>query len=117
MLDGTQRTTGDAPIQTALYRCPRIEAGIDYVLAYTLPSVSCTAADVLAATDYIVPSLELIDSRIRDGRIELAGAIADNASSAGVILGEARRTPAELTARGIDLADIDVVLYVTASFE
>ena len=113
MLDGTQRTTAaDLPWAAERDLAPGYRHLLD-----TLPSVSCTAADVLAATDYIVPSLELIDSRIRDGRIELAGAIADNASSAGVILGEARRTPAELTARGIDLADIDVVLYVTASFE
>jgi 2-keto-4-pentenoate hydratase len=99
------------PIPAAGYCYPRIEVEIGYVLAYTLPSASCTEADVLAATDYIVPSLELIDSRIRDWRIDLADTIADNASSAGVILGEARRTPAELAARGIDLADIEVVLY------
>jgi 2-keto-4-pentenoate hydratase len=102
MLDGTQRTTAAELLWAA---------GRGHHTGLSLPSVSCTEADVLAATDYIVPSLELIDSRIRDGRIELAGAIADNASPAGVILGEARRTPAELTARGIDLADIDVVLY------
>ena len=41
--------------------------------------------DVLAATEYVVPSVELIDSRIVDWRIRLADTIADNASSAGVI--------------------------------
>jgi 2-keto-4-pentenoate hydratase len=107
----TMVLAGDAQIQAAGCRCPRIAAGIGYVLAYTLPSVSCNEADVLAATDYIVPSLELTGSRIRDGRIDLADTVADNASSAGIILGEARRTPAELTARGIDLTDIEVVLY------
>ncbi len=48
-----------------------------------LPGAGCTEADVLAATEYIVPSLELIDSRITDWRIKLADTIADNASSAG----------------------------------
>ena len=81
------------------------------MLGSALPGADCTEADVLAATEYIVPSLELIDSRIRDWRIKLADTIADNASSAGVILGEARRTPAELAARGIDLANIEAVLY------
>ena len=38
---------------------------------------------MLAATEYIVPSLELIDSRITDWQIKLADTIADNASSAG----------------------------------
>jgi 2-keto-4-pentenoate hydratase len=101
----------DAPIPAAGYCYPRIEVEIGYVLGSALPGADCTEADVLAATEYIVPSLELIDSRIRDWRIKLADTIADNASSAGVILGGARRTPAELAARGIDLANIDAVLY------
>ncbi|MGD0698713.1 MAG: 2-keto-4-pentenoate hydratase [Trebonia sp.] len=101
----------DAPVPAAAYCYPRIEVEIGYVLGSPLPGADCTEADVLAATEYIVPSLELIDSRITDWRIKLADTIADNASSAGVILGEPRRTPAELAARGIDLADIEAVLY------
>ena len=101
----------DAPIPAAGYCYPRIEVEIGYVLGSALPGADCTEADVLAATEYIVPSLELIDSRITDWRIKLADTIADNASSAGVILGSARKTPAELAAAGIDLSDIDAVLY------
>ncbi len=81
------------------------------MLGSALPGEGCTEADVLAATEYIVPSLELIDSRITDWRIKLADTIADNASSAGVILGAERKTPAELAAAGVDLSDIDAVLY------
>lgn len=101
----------DAPIPAARYCYPRIEVEIGYVLGSALPGADCTEADVLAATEYIVPSLELIDSRITDWRIKLADTIADNASSAGVILGTERKTPAELAAAGIDLSDIDAVLY------
>jgi 2-keto-4-pentenoate hydratase len=101
----------DAPIAAAAYCYPRIEVEIGYLLGSPLPGAGCTEADVLAATESIVPSLELIDSRITDWRIKLADTIADNASSAGVILGDARRTPAELAASGVDLADIDAVLY------
>jgi 2-keto-4-pentenoate hydratase len=101
----------DAPIPAASYCYPRIEVEIGYVLGSALPGADCTEADVLAATEYIVPSLELIDSRITDWRIKLADTIADNASSAGVILGAERKTPAELAAAGIDLSDIDAVLY------
>jgi len=101
----------DMPVPAAAYCYPRIEVEIGYVLGSALPGAGCTEADVLAATEYIVPSLELIDSRITDWRIKLADTIADNASSAGVILGEARRTPAELAAAGTDLANIDAVLY------
>jgi 2-keto-4-pentenoate hydratase len=103
--------TQNVPIPAAGYCYPRIEVEIGYVLGSALPGADCTEADVLAATEYIVPSLELIDSRVRDWRIRLADTIADNASSAGFILGAARRTPAELAGRGVDLADIEAVLY------
>jgi 2-keto-4-pentenoate hydratase len=101
----------DAPIPAGRYCYPRIEVEIGYVLGSALPGADCTEADVLAATEYIVPSLELIDSRVRDWRIKLADTIADNASSAGVILGAERKAPADLAAAGIDLSDIDAVLY------
>jgi 2-keto-4-pentenoate hydratase len=101
----------DAPIAAGRYCYPRIEVEIGYILGASLPGEDCTEADVLAATEYIVPSLELIDSRITDWKIKLADTIADNASSAGVILGDARKTPAELADAGVDLADIEAVLY------
>lgn len=103
--------SGAAPIAAGRYCYPRIEVEIGYVLGSPLPGADCTPEDVLAATEYIVPSLELIDSRITNWQIKLPDTIADNASSAGVILGEARRTPAELAVRGVDLANIDAVLY------
>ena len=103
--------SGAAPIPAGRYCYPRIEVEIGYVLGSALPGADCTEEDVLAATEYIVPSLELIDSRITNWQIKLPDTIADNASSAGVILGEARRTPAELAERGVDLANIDAVLY------
>ena len=53
------------------------------MLGAALPGAGCTEADVLAATEYIVPTLELIDSRIADWQIKLPDTIADNASSAG----------------------------------
>src|SRR3984885_9217485 len=86
----------DTPIAAGRYCYPRIEVEIGYVLGAPLPGAGCTEEDVLAATEYIVPSLELIDSRISNWQIKLPDTIADNASSAGVILGEARRTPPEV---------------------
>jgi 2-keto-4-pentenoate hydratase len=101
----------DEPIPAAAYCYPRIEVELGYVLGASLPGAGCTEADVLAATEYVAPSFELIDSRIRDWRIKLADTIADNASSAGVILGAPRMTPAELAAAGTDLANIEAALY------
>ncbi|MDI9918758.1 2-keto-4-pentenoate hydratase [Rhodococcus sp. IEGM 1379] len=94
------------PIDTAAFCYPRIEVEIGYVLGKTLPGEDCTEEDVLAATDYIVPSIELIDSRIKDWKIGLADTIADNASSAGVILGQGRIAPSQ-----VDIGSISAVLF------
>ena len=88
LLDAMQ-VLEDTPIKADRYCYPRIEVEIGYVLGSALPGAGCTEDDVLAATEYIVPSLELIDSRITDWQIKLSDTIADNASSAGVILGAA----------------------------
>jgi 2-keto-4-pentenoate hydratase len=111
LLDSMVLRGGEVPIPAGGYCYPRIEVEIGYVLGSALPGADCTEEDVLAATEYIVPSLELIDSRITNWQIKLPDTIADNASSAGVILGEARRTPAELAEQGVDIANIDAVLY------
>ena len=75
---------------------PRVEVEVGFVLGAALPGAGCTVADVLRATEYVVPALELIDSRISDWRITLCDTIADNASSAGWCSapspGRARRT-------------------------
>jgi 2-keto-4-pentenoate hydratase len=102
----TMVLTEDTPVAADRYCYPRIEVEIAYVLGDTLPGEDCTEDDVLAATEYLAPSIELIDSRIVDWRIGLADTIADNASSAGVVLGRDRVRP-----RDLDPADIDAVLF------
>jgi 2-keto-4-pentenoate hydratase len=69
---------------------PRVEPELAFVLAEPLAGRDVTAADVLAATAYVVPALEVIDSRIADWRIALVDTIADNASCARVVLGGTR---------------------------
>lgn len=91
----------DAPVSVSRYCCPRIEVEVGFVLGDNLPGEECTTADVLAATERVVPALELIDSRIRDWRISIADTVADNASSAGYIIGEGR-DPRELDLKAID---------------
>ncbi len=98
--------TEDTPVEAGRYCYPRIEVEVGYLLGASLPGEGCTEADVLAATEYLVPSLELIDSRITEWRIGLADTIADNASSAGVVLGADRVSPTE-----VDPAAIGAVLY------
>jgi 2-oxopent-4-enoate/cis-2-oxohex-4-enoate hydratase len=72
---------------------PRAEAEIAFVLKDSLAGPGVTAADVIAATDYIAPCFEIVDSRIRDWKIGIVDTVADNASCGVFVLGEARADP------------------------
>ena len=75
------------PIPISRFLQPRVEPEMAFVLARPLRGPGVTAAEAIAAVDFVLPALELIDSRIRDWKIGLADTIADNASSGGVVLG------------------------------
>lgn len=79
---------------------PFIELEPGFVLKRDLGGPHVTAADVMAATDFVVPALEIIDSRIRDWKIGLFDTLADNGSVGGVILGGQPRELSE-----VNLAD------------
>jgi 2-keto-4-pentenoate hydratase len=90
------------PVDTSRYCYPRVEVEVGFVLGADLPGEGCTEDDVLAATEAFAPAIELIDSRIVDWKIGLMDTIADNASSAGFVLGEARVRPSDVDIKGID---------------
>jgi 2-keto-4-pentenoate hydratase len=104
LLDDMFFFEGDA-VPAGRYLYPRVEVEVGFVLGAPLSGPACTVADVLAATEFVCPAIEIIDSRIRDWKIGIADTIADNASSAGVVLG-GRRTPLA----GVDLRTIGAVL-------
>jgi 2-keto-4-pentenoate hydratase len=66
---------------------PKVEAEIAFILKKELRGPNLTALDVLQATEYVVPALEIVDSRIKDWKIKLPDTIADNASSGFYVLG------------------------------
>jgi 2-keto-4-pentenoate hydratase len=66
---------------------PRAEPEIAFVLGRPLRGPGVTVAEALAAVDFVLPALEIIDSRIADWKITLPDTIADNASSGAVVLG------------------------------
>jgi 2-keto-4-pentenoate hydratase len=92
----------DQPVPAGRYCYPRVEVEVAFVLGETLPGEGCTEEDVLHATEYVAPAIELIDSRIRDWDIKIADTIADNASSAGFVLGPERVDPREVDLRAIE---------------
>ena len=75
---------------------PRVEAEIAFVMKARLAGKHVTRDDVLAATDYVAPSLEILDTRIQ--RIDATSGetrkifdtISDNAANAGIVLGSKR---------------------------
>jgi len=73
---------------------PRVEAEIAFRLGRDLHGPGVSTEDALAAIEVAIPSLEIIDSRIADWQIRLADTIADNGSSAMVVLG-ADETPVQ----------------------
>ncbi len=78
---------------------PRIEAEIAFVMKQDLRGPNVTAAQVMAATDYVAPSLEILDTRIL--RVDPAtkkarniiDTISDNAANAGIVLGKQKHKP------------------------
>lgn len=92
----------ETPVKAGNYLYPRVEVEVGFILAADLPGAGCTEDDVLAATEALVPSIELIDTRITDWKIALCDTIADNASSAGFVLGAGRVAPGELDVTAIE---------------
>ncbi|MFC4069125.1 2-keto-4-pentenoate hydratase [Actinoplanes subglobosus] len=95
------RLSEDEAVDASRFCYPRVEIEVAFLLGDDLPGEGCTEEDVLAATAAFAPSIELIDSRIADWRISLADTIADNASSAGFVVGAQRVPPDGVDPRGI----------------
>ncbi|MCW2651916.1 MAG: 2-keto-4-pentenoate hydratase [Mycobacterium sp.] len=93
------------PVEAGRYLFPRVEVEVAFLLASDLPGADCSEGDVLAATAAFAPAIELIDTRISDWKIKLCDTIADNASSAGYVLGAQRVSP-----KDVDITNIDAVL-------
>lgn len=72
---------------------PKVEFEVAFILKEDLQGPNVTAEQVLAATAYVAPAIEIIDSRIRDWKFLFEDTVADNGSSAGAILGEKIPTP------------------------
>ncbi|WP_295682889.1 2-oxopent-4-enoate hydratase [uncultured Nevskia sp.] len=91
------------PVDTLI--APKAEAEVAFILKADLNGPGITAADVLRATDFVLPCFEIVDSRIRDWKIKIQDTVADNASCGVFVLGG---TPRSL--RGFDLSVAGMVV-------
>lgn len=77
---------------------PKVEAEIAFVTAREL-SGTVTIAEVIAATDFVMPAIEVIDSRYKDFKFDLPSVIADNTSAARYVTGGSPRRIKDLDLR------------------
>lgn len=104
LLDDMVVPNGQAVPMSRLLQ-PRCEGEIAFLLKRDLVGPGVTVAEVLAATEAVLPALEIVDSRVRDWRIQIQDTVADNASSALLVLGD-KLTPVH----GLDLRLVGMVL-------
>lgn len=79
---------------------PRVEPELTFILSQDLRGPNVTGDDVMAATEWIVPSIEIIDARVLEPR-KIYDTVSDNGAAAGLILGKNRYRPADIDVRWV----------------
>ena len=90
----------------------RVEVELAFVLSHDLEGPDVTLAEVLAATEYVVPALEILSSRIELAGRTIVDTISDNAALGAVVVGMDRTDPHDL-----DLRWVSAVLYRNETIE
>jgi 2-oxo-hept-3-ene-1,7-dioate hydratase len=105
-------------IPASRFIAPRVEVELAFVLGKRLQGPNVTIFDVLAATDYVVPAIEIIDARIEQfdrhtkAMRKVYDTISDNAANAGIITGGRPVKP-----DAVDLRWVSALLYKNGMIE
>ncbi|CAH0166094.1 2-hydroxyhexa-2,4-dienoate hydratase [Peribacillus sp. Bi96] len=110
LLDG-MKVENDGRISSSRLIQPKVEAEVAFILKKDLHGPNITVDDVIDATDYVVASIEVVDSRVMDWKIKLPDTVADNASSGLYILGNRK-----IQLSDIDLPSVQMSLYKNGDF-
>lgn len=94
-----------AEVKTKELIHPKVEPEIAFVLKRPLKGPGCHIGAVLAATDFVLPGIEVIDSRYRDFKFDLKSVVADNTSAARFVVGGRAMRPDQ-----VDLRTLGVVM-------
>lgn len=94
----------EMPISQQLIQ-PKAEGEIAFILKRDLTGPGLTAADVISATECVMPCFEVVDSRIEDWKIKIQDTVADNASCGLFVLGDTAISP-----RSVDLRTCGMVV-------
>jgi len=90
---------------------PRVEVELAFVLGKALKGPGIGLTDVLRATEYVVPALEIVDARLQDPR-KIFDTVADNGAAAGIVVGGRPVGPLE-----VDLRWVGGIMYRNAEIE
>jgi 2-oxo-hept-3-ene-1,7-dioate hydratase len=93
------------------YCLPRVEIELAFVLGKRLMGPGVQLTDVMAATEYVVPALELVDARLQDPR-KIFDTVSDNAAAAGIVMGGRPIRPFD-----VDLRWVGGIMYVNGEIE
>ncbi|WP_431933921.1 2-keto-4-pentenoate hydratase [Nonomuraea jabiensis] len=92
------------PIPLGRFLQPQVEAEVAFVLDDDLDVEMANVADVIRATAFVLPAIEVVDSRIADWDIRVTDTIADNASGGAFVLGTTPRALSEVDLPAIGMA-------------
>jgi 2-oxo-hept-3-ene-1,7-dioate hydratase len=100
-----------AKLPHASFCKPRVEVELAFVLGKRLMGPGVGLTDVLAATDYVVPALEIVDARVQDPR-KIFDTVADNGAAAGIVMGGRPVKPMD-----VDLRWVGGIMYKNSEIE
>ena len=93
------------------YCRPRVEIELAFVLGKPLKGPGVTLPDVLRATEYVVPAIEVVDARVQDPR-KIFDTVADNGAAAGIVIGGRPVRPMD-----VDLRWVAGIMYCNSEIE
>ncbi len=100
-----------AKVPHANYCRPRVEVELAFVMGKRLEGPGVGLADVLRATEYVIPAIEIVDARIQDPR-KIVDTVADNGAAAGIALGGRPVGPLD-----VDLRWVGGIMYRNSEIE
>ena len=100
-----------AKVKHADYCKPRVEVELAFVMGKRLQGPGVGLADVLRATEYVIPAIEIVDARLADPR-KIVDTVADNGAAAGIALGGRPVGPMD-----VDLRWVGGIMYRNSEIE
>lgn len=110
LLDDMMLADG-AKVEHARYCVPRVEIELAFLLGAPLRGPGVRLTDVLRATEYVVPSLEIVDARVQNPR-KIFDTISDNGAAASIVTGGRPVRPMD-----VDLRWVGGIMYVNGEIE